>query len=287
MSLSFETWQLIKSSSLQSTIYLSLVILSERPFVANGHLNQGDESLGSWTDCTVAAEKIAHLLHAYRETYSFRCVPYQLCYATYVASTILVRNANAPGTPGGHVPSVRQLAVCLQGFHEMKLTHPGTSRMEERIRALMGRLDVNITDQIMANPGIDCTLCSLTLCVPAAPPKFPANLTQVPYLHDVPIPTSSKKQNPAKASEDGGAGSFQSVLPGGASSDTGLQTAALASFPGAYGAAEPDATAAFLAAVGHHQSPLAAGPFGEQMWNFPIQDINDDILFGALRDSWV
>lgn len=118
------------------------MILSERPFVANGHL-KGNDHDGSWHDCTVAAERIACLLSVYRYAYSFRRVPYQLCYATYVASTILVRNATGPGTSGAHAPSMEYLGVCLLGFREMKLAHPGTQCMEDRIQKLMDRLNIN------------------------------------------------------------------------------------------------------------------------------------------------
>ncbi len=96
---------------------------------------------------------------------------------------------------------------------------------------------------------------------------------------------SKKTDSERRPQEEGRAGPFQPTLAG-EPPNSGLHATALASFPGAYGPADSDATAAFLAAVGHHPSPLA-GPFGEQMWNFPIQDIDDDILFGALRDSWV
>ena len=97
--------------------------------------------MGCWSDCTVAAEKIAYLLQAYRNSYTFRRVPYQLCYATYVASTILVRNAN---NMIDESKSVRHLAICLKAFEEMKIAHPGTTRMENVIRSLMRRLSVNV-----------------------------------------------------------------------------------------------------------------------------------------------
>lgn len=138
------------------------MILAERPFVANGHLNRVQMDLDGWSRCTVGAEKIAHMLHGYRESYSFRRVPYQLCYATYVASTILVCNATSSSAVSGHVPSdsVRQLAVCLQGFQEMKVAHPGSALMEEHIRSLMGRLDVSVADPTTIRSGAGCQFLS-------------------------------------------------------------------------------------------------------------------------------
>lgn len=134
--------------TLCSTIYYSLVILLERPFVANGHLSSTEEDIGSWGECTIAAEKIAHLLYAYRRSYSFRRIPYQICYTTYVASTILVRNVNTDSETSS---SISHLAVCLKAFEEMKLAHPGSSRMLAIIRSLMGRLGVNVDDQFLEN----------------------------------------------------------------------------------------------------------------------------------------
>lgn len=122
------------------------MILLERPFIANGHLSSPEENIGSWGECTIAAEKIAHLLYAYRRSYSFRRIPYQLCYTTYVASTILVRNVN---NDSGGSPSIKHLAVCLKAFEEMKLAHPGSARMLNIIRSLMARLGVNVDDQFL------------------------------------------------------------------------------------------------------------------------------------------
>lgn len=129
-----------------STIYYSLVILLERPFVANGHLSSPEEDIGSWGECTIAAEKIAHLLYAYRRCYTFRRIPYQLCYTTYVASTILVRNVN---NDSDTTSSIRHLAVCLKAFEEMKLAHPGSSRMLAIIGSLMTRLNVTVDDDFL------------------------------------------------------------------------------------------------------------------------------------------
>lgn len=105
--------------------------------MADGHLSSDDDDIGSWRECTAAAERIAHLLDAYRRNYTFRRIPYQLCFTTYVASTILVRNANISA-------SAMHLAICLKAFEEMKLAHPGSSRMEGIIRSLMSRLDVTL-----------------------------------------------------------------------------------------------------------------------------------------------
>lgn len=124
------------------TVHLSLIILLERPFVANGHLNREGSSatLGSWGACTVAAEKIAHHLRAYKENFTFQHIQYQLCYAIYVASTVLVRNANS----STRTASLPHLRVCLQAFEEMKMQHPGAVRMEKKIRSLMSRLSVEV-----------------------------------------------------------------------------------------------------------------------------------------------
>ena len=110
--------------------------------MANGHLTNTSEIVAqdSWFECTVAAEKIAHLIRAYKDSYTFRRIPYQLCYATYVASTILVRNANT--TPS--LASTQHLAACLEAFEGMKLAHPGTVRMEATIRSLITRLSVRV-----------------------------------------------------------------------------------------------------------------------------------------------
>lgn len=99
--------------------------------------------MGSWVDCTIAAEKIAHLLKSYRDFYTFRRITYQLAYATYVASTILVRNVQ---NLTGRSASVQHLAICLKAFEEMKIAHPGTARMEAIIRTLMVRLGVNLEE---------------------------------------------------------------------------------------------------------------------------------------------
>ena len=129
-----------------STVYYSLKILLERPFVADGHLSSKSpqQHAVGWEECVMDAEKIAHLLYSYRCNYTFRRVPYQLCYTTYVASTILVRNAN---TADDISASAKYLSVCLKAFEEMKLAHLGSSRMESRIRHLMTRLGVNVDDQ--------------------------------------------------------------------------------------------------------------------------------------------
>jgi hypothetical protein len=55
-----------------------------------------------------------------------------------------VRNANNANNISA---SVKHLAVCLKAFEEMKLAHPGSSRMESRIRSLMSRLGVNVDDK--------------------------------------------------------------------------------------------------------------------------------------------
>ena len=134
-------------------MHLSLLILLERPFVENGHLTSPEDNIGSWGECTIAAEKVSHLLYAYRRSYSFRRIPYQLCYATYVASTILVRNMNKDS---GSSTSIKHLAICLKAFEEMKLAHPGSSRMEEIIRSLMSRLEVDVDDHFLESISPTC-----------------------------------------------------------------------------------------------------------------------------------
>ena len=159
------------------------MILSERPFVADGHLaspEQQENDQNNWAQCNIAAEKIAHMLRAYREAYTFRRVPYQICYATYVASTIFARNLTSvsadtlvdslplqkPAQSMNPSTSIQLLEVCLQGFREMKLVHPGTARMEERIRSLMERLGVNVMHRDMTDPAADLQLLDSEIAAP-------------------------------------------------------------------------------------------------------------------------
>jgi len=234
----------------------------------------------------MAAEKIAHVLEAYRAAYTFRCVPYQLCYATYVASTVLVRNANSPGTPGGHVPSLQHLAICLQGFHEMKLTHPGAKRMEERIMALMGRLDVSMTDQaIYHNASASCKPLKFSMA-------FRKLLTHVsvPYQRHLTAPTSVTLLGTQYNQDD--------ALP--AYEVTATQSQQLRHSLHAYGEIEnPQSSILTTFEYTEHNLPtytlhgnvpstvqsMDAAFGGESMWAFSM-DINDDVLFGVLRDNW-
>ena len=80
-----------------------------------------------------ASEKIVHLAKVYKDSYTFCRIPCQLCYATYIANTILVRNANT--TPS--LVSTKHVAICLKGFEETKLAHPGTERKQATIRRLI------------------------------------------------------------------------------------------------------------------------------------------------------
>lgn len=124
-------------------LYNVLQILLHRPFVAEGHLHTTDLSVAitSFSTCTVAANRIIHLLQAYDHTYSIRRAPYLISYATYVAATIFVRvAAQKEGGSRAHA----SLRACFSIFKKNQETNWAVRRAGNVILHLMSRMGVNL-----------------------------------------------------------------------------------------------------------------------------------------------
>lgn len=127
------------------SLYNVLLILLHRPFVAEGHLHTTDPSVAvsSFTTCTVAANRIIHLLQAYDHAFSIRRAPYLISYATYVAATIHVRvAAQREGGSRAHV----SLRTCINIFQKNRETNWAVRRAENVILHLMDRMGVALDD---------------------------------------------------------------------------------------------------------------------------------------------
>ncbi|KAJ5291268.1 hypothetical protein N7478_000519 [Penicillium angulare] len=127
------------------SLYNVLLIILHRPFVAEGHLHTTDPSVAvsSFTTCTVAANRIIHLLRAYDHAFSIRRAPYLISYATYVAATIHVRvAAQREGGSQAHT----SLRTCLDIFQKNKETNYAVRRAENVILHLMDRMGVELND---------------------------------------------------------------------------------------------------------------------------------------------
>lgn len=128
------------------SLYNVLLILLHRPFVAEGHLHTTDRSVAvsSFTTCTVAANRIIHLLQAYDHAFSIRRAPYLISYATYVAATIHVRvAAQREGGSRSHA----SLRACLDIFRKNGETNWAVRRAQNVILHLMDRMGVDLNDQ--------------------------------------------------------------------------------------------------------------------------------------------
>jgi hypothetical protein len=120
--------------------YNCLIILLHRPFIADGHLRSSAGptlTASSWQKCTAAAQRLTHLVSAYRTHLTLRRAPYQISYAVYVASTIHVRNA----AQGNH-ESRDLLSFCLLCLRELSTPNVGTAIPERVIRRLMRSMGV-------------------------------------------------------------------------------------------------------------------------------------------------
>jgi hypothetical protein len=126
-------------------MYYVLIILLHRPFVADGHLCSMSRSVSvnSFMECASAASKIVSLLRAYDRAFSVRRAPYLISYATYVASTILVRIAAKRGPTSGEHSS---LGTCLAVFRENQETNWAVRRANLVVRNVMKRLGVSIAE---------------------------------------------------------------------------------------------------------------------------------------------
>ena len=124
-------------------LYNVLLILLHRPFVAEGHLHTTDLSVAitSFSTCTVAANRIIHLLQAYDHIFSIRRAPYLISYATYVAATIFVRVAAQKGEGSRAHAS---LGACLGIFRKNQETNWAVRRAENVILHLMNRMGVKL-----------------------------------------------------------------------------------------------------------------------------------------------
>lgn len=124
-------------------MYYVLIILLHRPFVADGHLctMSRSVSVNSFMECASAASSIVSLLRTYDRAFSVRRAPYLISYATYVASTILVRIAAKRGHTSGEHSS---LETCLAVFRENQETNWAVRRANLVVRNVMKRLGVSM-----------------------------------------------------------------------------------------------------------------------------------------------
>lgn len=126
-------------------LYNVLLILLHRPFVAEGHLHTTDPSVavGSFSTCTVAANRIIQLLQAYDHAFSIKRAPYLISYATYVAATIHVRvAAQREGGSRAHA----SLRACIEIFRKNGETNWAVRRAQNVIFYLMDRMGVGLDD---------------------------------------------------------------------------------------------------------------------------------------------
>ena len=83
-------------NTLPSAIYWTLKILLERPFLDRGHFNfvfdPAIQAIGEGK-CTTGVLKIWGLVKAYKNTFTLRRAPYLLCYATYSAVLVILRQS--------------------------------------------------------------------------------------------------------------------------------------------------------------------------------------------------
>jgi hypothetical protein len=128
-------------------MYNVLMILSHRPFVADGHLYGTSRAkiVDSFMSCATTADDIVQLLRAYDKAFSVRGAPYLISHAAYVAATIHASIAAKRG-PGSQAQY--NLETCLVVFRENQETNWNVRRAYATVQNLMKELGV-------ASPSLD------------------------------------------------------------------------------------------------------------------------------------
>ncbi|KAM0793011.1 hypothetical protein ACM66B_000503 [Microbotryomycetes sp. NB124-2] len=129
------------------SIYYTLTVLVNRPFLESGHLQTGQVAGECWSRCEFAAKKATAILTRYRETYTLSRAPYLIAYGTYIAATIMVRTAAQQGPTSD---AARCLKVCMDGLKENADVNTGARKTLAIIESLVKRLNVAVSEDGVA-----------------------------------------------------------------------------------------------------------------------------------------
>ncbi|KAK4054715.1 hypothetical protein OIV83_000639 [Microbotryomycetes sp. JL201] len=132
------------------SIYYTLTVLVNRPFLESGHLQTTHSPVAAecWSRCEHAAKKATAILTRYRETYTLSRAPYLIAYGTYIAATIVVRTAAQQGPSSD---AARCLKVCMDGLRENADVNTGARKTLAIIESLVNRLNVAVAHDSIAS----------------------------------------------------------------------------------------------------------------------------------------
>ena len=136
-------------------MYNSLVILLNRPFVSDGHLQCTSQTIATtaFAACVTAAQEINKILLLYRGHFCMKRPPYFISYATYVSATIHARIA-AQQRPGSEAH--RRLQNCLFALAEQQVGCHGPRRMLRIVKSLLRYLGVRV-EEVPEVSGASCS----------------------------------------------------------------------------------------------------------------------------------
>ncbi|KAK5704896.1 hypothetical protein LTR97_002007 [Elasticomyces elasticus] len=132
-----------------ATMYHALVILLNRPFVSDGHLQGLSDSSAAiaFTSCATAAAEIDSILRLYKRHFCMKSCPYPVSYATYVSGTIHVRiAARKPAGSRAHA----SLELCLEILKEQQERCHAPRQSMAILLELMRKLEVNVGQKFVA-----------------------------------------------------------------------------------------------------------------------------------------
>ncbi|KAK4964743.1 hypothetical protein LTR42_012687 [Elasticomyces elasticus] len=132
-----------------ATMYHALVILLNRPFVSDGHLQGLSDSSAAiaFTSCATAAAEIDSILRLYKCHFCMKSCPYPVSYATYVSGTIHVRiAARKPAGSRAHA----SLELCLEILKEQQERCHAPRQSMAILLELMRKLEVNVGQKFVA-----------------------------------------------------------------------------------------------------------------------------------------
>ncbi|KAK5707378.1 hypothetical protein LTR17_020774 [Elasticomyces elasticus] len=132
-----------------ATMHYALIILLNRPFVSDGHLQglSNSSATVAFTACATAAAEIDSILRLYKRDFCLKSCPYPISYATYVSGTIHVRiAARKPAGSRAHA----SLELCLQILKEQQERCHAPRQSMAILLELMRKLEVNVGQKFVA-----------------------------------------------------------------------------------------------------------------------------------------
>lgn len=121
----------------------SLIILLNRPFVSDGHLQSACSAAASnaFTHCAHAAIDIDKILRLYQKHFCMMTTPYFISYATYVSATIHVRiAAQRQADSADH----QRLQTCLDALAQHQVSCHAPRQTMRILKSLISRLGVKV-----------------------------------------------------------------------------------------------------------------------------------------------